>query len=63
MSDTGCQHFWISNDGLGGEPEFKLGAGGLSMCVMCSKCKVRTRLGWRQWNLIPAASKSTQTKQ
>jgi hypothetical protein len=51
-----CVHYWISNSGFGGEPEFRPNRQMSSeplMHVKCSLCDARTWFTEKQWRAIP----------
>lgn len=51
-----CNHYWISNSGRGGEPEFRPNRHMWAepmMHVRCSECGCRTWFSEKQWYAIP----------
>lgn len=64
MSNTenDCNHKWSSNDGAGGEPEFKTNnplPTRNTMWVVCVKCQKRMWLSPGEWEAFGQRDKTT----
>lgn len=63
-NEMSCDHFWISNSGKGGEPEFNdIITTVPVMHVKCNKCNVRTFFSEYQWNVITGKYTTTGSKE